>query len=109
MNYKYFPHTADEIQAMLERCGENNIDGLYSDIPEQLILKREYELPSALSEKEIRDYFAELGQKNQPMKCFVGAGCYNHYSPSVIGAMLSRSEFYTSYTPYQAEISQGTL
>ena len=109
MSYKYFPHTASDVQEMLRRCGLESLDGLFSDIPEQLVLKRDYDLPSAKSEKEVRDFFNTLGKKNQTLKCFAGAGCYNHYSPSVISAILSRSEFLTSYTPYQAEISQGTL
>ena len=109
MSYKYFPHTPDDIRAMLNTCGEKSLDDLYKDIPEELVLKREYALPKAMSEVEIRQFFNDLSDYNRPLTCFVGAGCYDHYSPSVISSIISRSEFLTSYTPYQAEISQGTL
>ncbi len=109
MSYKYFPHTPSDIRAMLNTCGEKSLDDLYKDIPNGLILKREYDLPHAMSEVEIRRFFNDLGEYNRPLTCFVGAGCYDHYSPSVINTIISRSEFLTSYTPYQAEISQGTL
>ncbi|MBR1881675.1 MAG: aminomethyl-transferring glycine dehydrogenase subunit GcvPA [Muribaculaceae bacterium] len=109
MNYKFFPHTDEDIRTMLDACGERTLDDLYKDVPEQLVLKRDYELPEAMSEVEIRHYFDELGSYNVPLACFVGAGCYDHYSPSVVSSIIQRSEFLTSYTPYQAEISQGTL
>ena len=107
--FKYFPHTEGDIQAMLKTCGMNSLDDLYKDIPEELQFKREYALPKALSEVEVRRFFNELGENNETLKCFIGAGCYDHYSPSVVQSIVNRSEFLTSYTPYQAEISQGTL
>lgn len=109
MSYKYFPHTDEDIQSMLGKCGLKSLDELYQDIPDELVLHRDYDLPEALSEIEVRNMFDELGSYNEKLHCFIGAGCYDHYSPSVINAILSRSEFLTSYTPYQAEISQGTL
>ncbi|MBR6432363.1 MAG: glycine dehydrogenase, partial [Muribaculaceae bacterium] len=109
MNFKFFPHTEEDVRAMLNTCGERSLDDLYKDVPEELVLKREYALPDAMSEMDIRRYFEELGTFNVPLTCFVGAGCYDHYSPSVVNDMMRRSEFLTSYTPYQAEISQGTL
>lgn len=109
MNYKYFPHTADELNEMLKVCGKHSLDELFDEIPEEIRLKRDYDLPSEMSEVEIRRFFTELGAKNKPLTCFAGAGCYDHYSPAVISQIISRSEFLTSYTPYQAEISQGTL
>ena len=109
MSYKYFPHTQGDIQAMLNTCGEKSLSDLYRDIPQELTLKKEYELPEAMSEIEVRRFFSDLGESNHQLACFVGAGCYDHYSPSVINSIISRSEFLTSYTPYQAEISQGTL
>ena len=69
----------------------------------------DYDLPEAMSEVEVRQLFDELGRQNQPLTCFAGAGVYDHYTPAVIPNLLQRSEFLTSYTPYQAEISQGTL
>ena len=109
MTYKFFPHTEDDIRSMLNTCGEQKLEDLYKDIPEELVFKREYDLPEAMSEVEVRRFFDELGSYNEPLTCFVGAGCYDHYSPSVVNDILRRSEFLTSYTPYQAEISQGTL
>lgn len=109
MNYKYFPHTASELDKMLEVCGKRSLDELFDEIPEEIQFKRDYDLPSEMSEVELRRFFAELGAKNIPLTCFAGAGCYDHYSPAVISHIISRSEFLTSYTPYQSEISQGTL
>lgn len=94
---------------MLQRIGVQSIDDLYADIPESVAWKKEYDLPSSMSELEIRSYFAELGKKNCPLTVFAGAGAYDHYAPSVISQLISRSEFLTAYTPYQPEISQGTL
>lgn len=94
---------------MLERIGVSSLDDLYSDVPESLRLKQPYNLPAPQSEKEIRDFFDTLGDHNQRLKCFAGAGYYNRYVPAVIGSLISRSEFLTAYTPYQPEISQGTL
>ncbi len=107
--HRYFPHTADDIAAMLERCGMISLDELYSDVPDSLKLKRDYDLPPQMSEKEVRDYFEELAVRNQPLTCFAGAGFYDHYTPAVASSIASRSEFLTAYTPYQPEISQGTL
>jgi len=109
MLHRYFPHTPEDIEKMLQRCGLNDIKELYSDVPEQLLLGREYNLPEEWSEKEVRDFFKSLGDKSKNLTCFAGAGYYDHYSPAVIPAILSRSEFLTAYTPYQPEISQGTL
>ena len=109
MNYKYFPHTESEQNEMLKVCGKRSLDELFDEIPEEIQFKRDYDLPSEMSEVDLRRFFAELGAKNKPLTCFAGAGCYDHYSPAVISHIISRSEFLTSYTPYQAEISQGTL
>ena len=94
---------------MLDRIGVASLDDLYSDVPEDFQYKGEYDLPSAMSEQQVRDYFEALGRKNFPLKVLVGQGAYDHYVPSVIPYITSRSEFLTSYTPYQSEISQGTL
>ena len=109
MTYKYFPHTDEDIRTMLDKCGLKSLEDLYQDIPQELFLHRDYELPSEMSEVEVRKMFKEIGEENAQLSCFIGAGVYDHYSPAVISAILSRSEFLTSYTPYQAEISQGTL
>ncbi len=109
MSYKYFPHTEADIQHMLQRIGVCSLDDLYADIPASVILQNAYNIPSSMSETEIRSFFATLGQKNQPLTIFAGGGVYDHYTPSVIAQLISRSEFLTAYTPYQPEISQGTL
>lgn len=109
MSYKYFPHTEDDMRDMLKACGVKSLDDLYAEIPDDIQFKREYDLPSSMSEAEVRKFFKDLGEKNKSLTCFTGAGCYDHYTPAVINYILQRSEFLTSYTPYQAEISQGTL
>ncbi|MBR6750251.1 MAG: aminomethyl-transferring glycine dehydrogenase subunit GcvPA [Bacteroidaceae bacterium] len=111
MNLSYFPHTEEDIQKMLERIGIKSLDDLYADIPQEVFFSddKEYDLPSSYSEEEIRRRFAELESRNKNLTVFAGAGAYDHYAPSVIPYLLQRSEFITAYTPYQAEISQGTL
>ena len=109
MNYKYFPHTAEDLQVMLERVGVDSLDALYAQIPDSIRFRGDYDIPLGMSELEVRRTFQLLGSKNQQLTCFAGLGVYDHYTPSVIPSLLSRSEFLTSYTPYQAEISQGTL
>lgn len=109
MLHRYFPHTSGDVTDMLEVCGVKSLDDLYSDVPSQLLLNRDYDLPSEKSEKEVRDFFAALDNANRPLVCFAGAGYYDHYTPAVIPSLISRSEFLTAYTPYQPEISQGTL
>lgn len=106
---RFFPHTPADIAVMLESCGANTLVDLYSDVPEQLRLRRDYDLPSQMSEDEVRRYFASMAAECTPLCCFGGAGFYDHYTPSVIASITSRSEFLTAYTPYQPEISQGTL
>ncbi|MBP5172716.1 MAG: aminomethyl-transferring glycine dehydrogenase subunit GcvPA [Bacteroidales bacterium] len=107
--FPYFPHTAEDIRQMLERIGVSSLEDLYSDVPADFLYKGEYDLPDAKSEQEVRDWFEKLAALNPKLKVFVGAGSYDHYSPAVIPNLLSRSEFLTAYTPYQCEISQGTL
>ena len=107
--YKYFPHTEADLQAMMAKVGISSLDDLYAEVPSEVRFRGDYQLPSAMSELEVRQLFEQLGSQNQLLTCFAGAGVYDHYTPSVIPQLLSRSEFLTSYTPYQAEISQGTL
>ena len=111
MSFSYFPHTEEDIQAMLARIGMKSLDDLYADIPKDVFFSddKEYDLPSAYSEEEIRRRFADLESRNRNLTVFAGAGAYDHYAPSVIPYLLQRSEFITAYTPYQAEISQGTM
>lgn len=109
MSHKYMPHSDEDIRLMLEKVGVGSVDDLYKDVPSEVILNKEYDLPSCMSEVELRKHFKNLADKNQTLVVFAGNGAYDHYSPSVIPHLLSRSEFYTAYTPYQPEISQGTL
>ena len=94
---------------MLKRIGVATVDDLYADIPEEVVFKGEYALPEGMSEIELRRFFKELGAKNRRLTVFAGGGAYDHYSPSVFLHLPAPSEFYTAYTPYQPEISQGTL
>lgn len=107
--FKYFPHTDADLQAMFQKVGIKSLDDLYAEVPEQIRFRGEYQLPEEMSEIEVRQLFDKLGAQNKQLTCFAGAGVYDHYTPSAIPQLLSRSEFLTSYTPYQAEISQGTL
>ena len=109
MAFAYFPHTEDDIRQMLDRIGVGSLNDLYSDVPQDVIYREEYDLPDALSEFEVRQYFEGLAEHNTSLFCLCGLGAYDHYSPSVIPHIISRSEFLTAYTPYQPEVSQGTL
>lgn len=107
--FKYFPHTEADIQLMLEKIGIKSTDDLFADIPHKVVYNKDYNVPASMSEIELRKYFEKLGEKNQKLTVFAGGGAYDHYSPSVINPLISRSEFLTAYTPYQPEIAQGTL
>ncbi|WP_288318216.1 aminomethyl-transferring glycine dehydrogenase subunit GcvPA [Xylanibacter caecicola] len=109
MNYKYFPHTPSDLQAMFDKIGVKSLEELYAEVPDSIRFKGDYELPEAMSEIEVRRMFSALGSRNKQLTCFAGAGVYDHYTPAVVNEIVRRSEFLTSYTPYQAEISQGTL
>lgn len=105
----YFPHTPADINAMLKTIGVDRIEDLFAEIPEQLKLAHELDIPTAKSESEVRHIIGEMADDNARLTCFAGGGAYDHYTPAIIPYIASRSEFSTSYTPYQAEISQGTL
>lgn len=110
--HPYIPHTEDEILAMLEAIGVENVEALFSMVPAKLRLGRPLDLPAALSEQEIIAELTALAEQNTHIgnhDWFLGAGTYAHYSPSVVDMLIQRGEFLTAYTPYQAEISQGTL
>ena len=109
MAFSYFPHTEDDIRRMLDRIGVGSLEELYSDVPHDVIYRQEYDLPDALSEHEVLQYFESLAEQNTNLFCLCGLGAYDHYSPAVIPHIISRSEFLTAYTPYQPEVSQGTL
>lgn len=112
---RYIPNSAEERQEMLRIIGRDSISDLFSGIPKRLQLKGPLKLTESLSETETLKYFRELAESNstrttgERMTSFLGAGAYDHFIPTIIDTLISRSEFYTSYTPYQPEISQGTL
>lgn len=110
--FPYIPHTPEDEQSMLEAIGYNSVEELFQDIPKDVALNRDLDLKPAMSELEVMSYLTKMANKNcsiDELTCFLGAGAYDHYIPSIIDHIISRSEFYTSYTPYQPEISQGTL
>lgn len=108
---RYLPHTPDEIQQMLARIGVKSIDELFAPIPEGSRLGLALDLEPALDEPTLMRHLTELAAKNPAasMLSFLGAGMYDHHVPPAVDQLLMRSEFYTAYTPYQAEVSQGTL
>ena len=110
--FPYISHTHEDEQEMLKSLGLSSLDELFDDIPKKIQLGRDLDLKPAMSELEVSSYLMEMANKNcstSKLACFLGAGAYDHYIPSIIDHIISRSEFYTSYTPYQPEISQGTL
>jgi len=109
---RFAPHTDDDVREMLARCGLDSLDQLFDQIPPSVRLDRPLDLPDGVSEMEILDdmrRLSALDRSADDLVCFAGAGAYDHYVPSVVWALAGRSEFYTSYTPYQPELSQGVL
>ncbi len=109
---QYMPNTDKDIETMLSMLELTSIDELFTDVPRELMLGRMLNLPERMSEPELMAHMKDLAAKNADSDnyiCFLGAGAYDHFIPSIVKHILSRSEFYTSYTPYQPEISQGML
>jgi glycine dehydrogenase subunit 1 len=109
---QYIPMTGNDREEMLKSLGLDTVEGLFSDIPSEVRLKRQLDLPDPLSEYELKKHMKELAGRNVSAEenvCFLGAGVYDHYIPSIVKHITSREEFYTAYTPYQPEISQGML
>ena len=108
----YLPHTSDEISSMLQVVGIDDLDDLFSIVPEDCRLNVDLNLPKALTEWELNNHMETLSKSmavSPEYRVFLGAGSYEHYIPASVSYLLSRSEFVTSYTPYQPEMSQGTL
>ncbi len=105
----FIPNTEKQRKEMMIAVGVNHISELFKDIPEKILLKKDLNLPKGMTEIELKRFMGDLGSKNKVYTSFLGAGSYNHFIPSVVGHIISRSEFYTAYTPYQPEISQGIL
>jgi glycine dehydrogenase subunit 1 len=108
---RYIPNSQEDLVEMLEAIGLTSAEQLFASIPDELRLQRPLNTPAALSEIELLDKFERLGQQNAAARraTFLGAGAYSHYVPTIVDHIISRSEFFTAYTPYQPEISQGTL
>src|SRR3954467_5010996 len=112
MKHRYLPMTETDKQAMLETVGVTSVDELFSDIPEQVRFKGEYNIKKAKSESALLKELTKMASRNADLRqnvSFLGAGVYDHYMPVIVDHVISRSEFYTAYTPYQPEISQGEL
>ncbi|APH04419.1 aminomethyl-transferring glycine dehydrogenase subunit GcvPA [Bacillus weihaiensis] len=112
MNHRYLPMTDKDKQEMLEAIGVSSVEELFHDIPESVRFQGEYKIKKAKSETELLKELTKLASKNKDLKSyasFLGAGVYDHYMPIIVDHVISRSEFYTAYTPYQPEISQGEL
>ncbi|MFS3928725.1 aminomethyl-transferring glycine dehydrogenase subunit GcvPA [Priestia flexa] len=112
MVHRYLPMTSEDQQQMLKAIGVSSVDELFSDIPESVRFQGEYNIKKAASESELIKELTNLATKNKNVKeyaSFLGAGVYDHYMPIIVDHVISRSEFYTAYTPYQPEISQGEL
>lgn len=107
--FKYFPHTDSDIEAMLKRIGLKALDDLFCQVDPSIRNNRNYNIPSSHSELELKKAVKDLAGQNKPLLSFLGAGTYEPFQFSVSQAITSRQEFLTSYTPYQPEISQGTL
>jgi glycine dehydrogenase subunit 1 len=108
----YIQNTPDDQRAMLDAIGVSSIEDLLAQVPADVRLRRELEIPSALSELELLDHLSALADRNASAAqkvCFLGGGSYDHFIPSIVDYVASRGEFYTSYTPYQPEASQGNL
>jgi glycine dehydrogenase subunit 1 len=108
----YVVNTPDDQRAMLAAVGAASVNDLFNRVPPDLRLGRPLDVPPALSEQELTRHVAQLAGRNRPADeavCFLGGGAYDHFVPAVVDAVASRSEFYTAYTPYQAEASQGSL
>jgi glycine dehydrogenase subunit 1 len=108
----YVPNTSDDQKAMLAAIGVKSVEDLFANVPPELRLGRPLNIPAGMAEMELQAHISRLLAKNQSASdavCFLGGGAYDHFVPSVVDAVAGRSEFYTAYTPYQAEASQGTL
>lgn len=109
MGHAYLGLTDEEVRAMLRELGLESVDELYRDVPQRIMLDRELGIPGPLSEEEVRKHVKTLFSKNEVLKLFIGGGVWPHSIPAAVKEIVGRSEFLTSYTPYQPEISQGVL
>src|SRR5947208_8945224 len=107
---RYLPKSPSDREAILRTIGARSIDDLFAPIPAEYRLQRDLNIPRQMAESEIVDWYRERSRENgDGYAAFLGAGAYSHYRPVIIDSLISRGEFLTAYTPYQAEVSQGTL
>jgi glycine dehydrogenase subunit 1 len=108
----FLPHTTEDVRAMLEAIGASSVDDLFEPIPARVRVREALDIPQSLNEVELIDHISEMAARSKGARslvCFAGGGHYDHYVPAAVSALASRAEFATSYTPYQAELSQGVL
>jgi len=105
----FIPHTSDDIKNMLDAIGVEKIDDLFDEIPKDLIISELQHVPSQMNEMQVSRFIKDKARTNNHLQCFAGAGAYEHHIPAAIWQLATRGEFYTAYTPYQAEVSQGSL
>ncbi|MDA3935650.1 MAG: aminomethyl-transferring glycine dehydrogenase subunit GcvPA [Actinomycetota bacterium] len=109
---RYIPITCEQREAMLRAVGVSDVSSLFSDVPDEVMFDGELAIPSPMGEMELASHLRELADSNSPtgrLVSFAGAGCYDHYIPSIVDHVIRKPEFFTAYTPYQPEVSQGTL
>ena len=109
---RFAPHTDEDVREMLAACGLGSVDDLFAHLPPGVVLGRDLDLPEGISEPELVRRMSALAARDRTaddLVCFAGGGAYDHYVPALVWALAGRSEFYTSYTPYQPELSQGVL
>src|SRR6266700_4764518 len=109
---RFAPHTDPDVREMLHACGLGSLDDLFAHLPANVLVQGELDLPEGLSEMELVAEMRRLAARNRSaddLVCFAGGGAYDHFVPAVVWALAGRSELYTSYTPYQPELSQGVL
>ena len=109
---RYLPHTPDEINAMLAATGHRQLDDLFAHIPDACRFQGDMAIPGPLSEWALTDHFSDLAAANKTTEktaILLGGGSYFHHIPAIVSSLAGRSEFLTAYTPYQPEMSQGTL
>jgi glycine dehydrogenase subunit 1 len=105
----FIPHTNDDIKTMLDTIGVENIDQLFDEIPDDLIISELKHVPSQMNEMQVSRFIKKKASVNNNLQCFAGAGAYEHHIPAAVWQLATRGEYYTAYTPYQAEVSQGSL
>jgi len=109
---RYLPHTEEDRKAMLEAIGASTVEDMFCDVPAQALLDKPVDLPGFVGEMEVERTFAGFAAKNlspSSAPSFLGAGAYRHHVPATVDYLVQRGEFLTAYTPYQPEVSQGTL